>query len=181
MKKSILTLMLMVAMLPLMANAYEQLADGVYQDGSTLYISSGVSSLGNLQVNPTTIYCYATIPPACVSNTFLAYDAILHVPRSSMMSYFAAQYWNSFNNVIADAVEPQSVLLNYSSAEIELGEQLSLSFSIYPDNATPYIVEWFSTDNSVATVTNGIIETVSLGECDISATCLDMSYKCHSA
>lgn len=82
MKKSILSLILMVAMLPLMANAYEQLADGVYKDGSTLYIGSGVTSLGNLQVNPTTIYCYTTIPPACSANTFTGYGAELHVPST---------------------------------------------------------------------------------------------------
>lgn len=179
MKKSILTLMLMVAMLPKMANAYEQLADGVYQDGSTLYISSGVTSLGNLQVNPTTIYCYATIPPACVSNTFTGYGAILHVPTEAMVNYFSAQYWYNFNNVIADAIEPQSVSLSHSSAEIELGEQLSLSFSIDPVNATPYKVDWSSTNNSVAIVSEGLIETISLGECDIIATCFDREAICH--
>lgn len=95
MKKSLqsLVLLLMALLVPMTATAaYDQLADGVYMNGSTLYISSGVTSLGSLQVNPSVIYCYATIPPACGANTFTGYGATLHVPTASMVNYFSAQY-----------------------------------------------------------------------------------------
>ncbi len=179
MKKSILTLMLMVAMLPLMANAFEQLADGVYQDGSTLYISSGVTSLGNLQVNPTTIYCYATIPPACSANTFTGYGAALHVPTSAMVNYFSAQYWYNFNNVMADAVEPTSLTLNHDSVTIVIGDQFHISASVIPTNYTPNTISWYSTNTSVATVAGGTVTTVSPGECDIFAHCATLQVICH--
>lgn len=179
MKKSILILMLMVAMLPLMANAYEQLADGVYQDGSTLYIGSGVTSLGNLQVNPTTIYCYATIPPACSVNTFTGYGAALHVPASAMVNYFSAQYWYNFTNLISDAVEPESLTLNKSSVDIVIGQQFSLNATVLPTNATPNTVIWSSSNTEVATVNGGIISTVAPGECDIFARCADKQAVCH--
>lgn len=180
MKKSILTLMLMVAMLPLMANTYEQLADGVYQDGSTLYISSSVTSLGDLQVNHSEIYCYATIPPACVSNTFTGYGATLHVPAAGMVSYFTTLYWYNFNNILSDAIEPQSVTLNTTEAELEIGQQLSLSATVAPGDATPNTVYWSSTNTSVATVSSdGTVTAVAIGECNILATCVDKVSVCH--
>ena len=180
MKKSILTLMLMVAMLPLMANAYEQLADGVYQDGSTLYIGSGVTSLGSLQVNSTTIYCYATIPPACSANTFTGYGAALHVPTSAMVNYFTAQYWYNFNNIFADAVEPQSVTISDTEVLVELDKQLSLSATVSPSYATPTTVNWASTNTAVATVSaSGMVTAVGIGECYIHATCVNKLAICH--
>ena len=169
----------MVAMLPLMANAYEQLADGVYQDGSTLYISSGVTSLGNLQVNPTTIYCYATIPPACSANTFTGYGAALHVPISAMVNYFSAQYWYNFTNVIADAVEPTSLTLSNESVTIVIGDQFHISANVIPTNYTPNTVSWYSTNTAVATVSGGIVTTVAPGECDIIANCATLQAICH--
>lgn len=179
MKKSILTLMLMVTMLPLMANAFEQLADGVYQDGSTLYISSGVTSLGNLQVNPTSIYCYAMIPPACSANTFTSYRAALHVPTSAMVNYFSAQYWYNFSNLTADAVEPESLTLNQSSIDIVIGQQYNLNVTVLPSNATPHVVVWSSSDTNVATVNGGTITTIAPGECDIIARCANKLAICH--
>jgi formylglycine-generating enzyme required for sulfatase activity len=181
MKKSIISLLLMVAMLPLMANAeYVQLADGVYQDGTTLYICSGVTSLGDLQVNPSEIYCYATIPPACMSNTFTGYSATLHVPAAGMVSYFTTLYWYNFNNILSDAIEPLSVTMSTAEAELEIGQQLSLSAMVSPGNATPNTVYWSTTDASVATVSSdGTVTAVANGECDILATCVDKAAACH--
>ena len=168
MKKSILTLILMVAMLPLMANSFEQLADGVYQDGSTLYISSSVTSLDNLQVNPS------------VSNTFTGYGATLHVPAAGMVSYFTTFYWYNFNNILSDAIEPLSVTTNTDEAELEIGQHLSLSATVVPSNATPNTVYWSSTNTSVATVSSGgTVTAVAVGECEIWATCIDKISVCH--
>ena len=183
MKKSLLTLVLLLLalMVPMTATAaYDQLAEGVYLDGTTLYITSGVTSLGDLQVDPNEIYCYATIPPACVSNTFSGYGATLHVPAAGMVSYFTALYWYNFNNILSDAIEPLSVTMNTSDAELEIGQQLSLSASVAPSDATPKIVYWSSTDPSVATVSNGgTVTAVAEGECDIFATCVDKVAACH--
>ena len=176
-----LVLLLIALMVPTTATAaYEQLADGVYQDGSTLYISSSVTSLGDLQVNPSEIYCYATIPPACKSNTFTGYDATLHVPAAGMVSYFTTLYWYNFNNILSDAIEPLSVTINTADAELEIGQQLSLSATVDPGDATPKTVYWSSTDASVATVSGcGTVTALATGECDILATCVDKVAVCH--
>ena len=176
-----LVLLLMVFMVPVTATGtYDQLADGVYLDGTKLYITSSVTSLGDLQINSSEIYCYATIPPTCLSNTFSGYGAILHVPASGMVSYFTALYWYNFNNILSDAIEPLSVSMNTTEAEVEIGQQLSLSASVAPSDATPKTVYWSSTDESVATVsTGGIVTAVAVGECDILVTCVDKVAVCN--
>ena len=181
MKKSLqsIVLLLLMTLLPMTANGYEQLADGVYCDGSTLYIGSNVTSLGPLQANPSVIYCYATIPPACVSNTFESYNATLHVPTAAMVNYFTAQYWYNFTNVQADAVEPLEMIISQTSAQVEKGKQFSLSASIIPSDAIPNTVSWYSTDTTVATVNGGKVTAVNLGECDIIAWCADKQAVCH--
>ena len=106
MKKSFqsLVLLLLALMVPMTAVAsYEQLADGVYQDGSTLYITSGVTSLGDLQINPSVVYSFAAVPPTCVNNTFTGYGATLHMPATSYGAYFVADYWGNFANMYNDA------------------------------------------------------------------------------
>ena len=159
---------------------YVKLADGVYLDGTTLYICNGVTSLGGLQINPSEIYCYAAIPPSCLANTFTGYDATLHVPAASMVSYFTALYWYNFNNILSDAIEPLSVTMNSTEAEVGIGQQLSLSATVTPVDATPKTVYWSSTDPSVATVSSGgTVTAVAAGECDIFARCIDKVAVCH--
>lgn len=159
---------------------YVKLADGVYLDGTTLYICNGVTSLGDFQVDPSEIYCYAAIPPACMANTFTGYDATLHVPAASMVSYFTALYWYNFNNILSDAIEPLSVTMNITDAEVGIGQQLSISATVAPGDATPKTVYWSSTDTSVAKVSSGgTVTAVAVGECDILATCVDKVAVCH--
>lgn len=157
------------------------LDDGVYWDGdgSTLYIGSGVSSLGNFQVNPSVIYSYATVPPACVANTFTAYGATLHVPTSGMVNYFSAQYWYGFANLVADAVEPESVTLSKESIQVEEGKQQYLSATVLPATATPNTIIWSSTNTAVATVADGMVTATTPGECDIIAWCAGRQAVCH--
>ncbi len=160
---------------------YVKLADGVYLDGTTLYICNGVTSLGGLQINPSEIYCYAAIPPSCLANTFTGYDATLHVPAASMVSYFTALYWYNFNNILSDAIEPLSVTMNTTDAEVEIGQQMSLSATVAPSDATPKTVYWSSSDPSIATVSSGgTVTAVTAGECDIFARCIDKVAVCHA-
>ena len=181
MKKALQSLiLLLVALLPLSASAdYVQLADGVYRDGSTLYITSSVTALGPLQVNPSVVYSFAAVPPACVENTFTSYGATLHMPATSYGAYFVADYWGNFANMYNDAVEPTGVTISKTEAQVEIGKQLSLTASVTPSNATPSTVRWSTTDAAVATVSNGVVNANGVGECDIVATCIDKQAICH--
>ena len=166
-------------LLPITVTAYNQLKDGVYQDGSTLYITSEVTSVEGLNLNPSIIYSFGMTPPICDENSFVGYSAILHVPASAMTAYFVAPYWCNFANTVSDAVEPQSLTLTQDTIEIELNNQASISGSISPINAFPNLVMWSSSDLTVATVIGGNITPIAIGECDIIASCLGLQSICH--
>ena len=180
MKKSLQYLVLLLALLPVTAGAeYVQLEDGVYRDGSTLYITSGVTTLGPLQVNPSEIYTFAAAPPSCVENTFMGYDATLHMPATSYGAYFISDYWGNFANMYNNAVEPTVVTISTEEEELIVGNIINLTATVVPSNASLRTVVWTSTNSQVASVSGGIVTALALGECDIVASCLDKQAVCH--
>lgn len=144
-----------------------------------LYVMSSVTGIEGLQVNPTTVYSYATVPSTCNDNTFTGYDGELHIPASSLASYFTAPYWSNFINITGDAVEPTGISLYKDSIEVLAGNQLNLNATVSPSNATPKNLIWTTSDGQIATVTNGVITGIKAGECDIKAYLLDKSVTCH--
>ena len=182
MKKLLQSLALLLVALTVPAVAFAapvQVADGVYRDGSTLYIGSGVTSLGALNLNPSVIYCFATVPPVCVSNTFTGYGATLHIPAASYGAYFINEYWGNFGNMYNDAVEPTGVTLSSPEANMTAGETMTLTANVAPSNASLRTVTWSSSNSSVATVSGGVVTALASGECDITATCLGLQAVCH--
>ena len=181
MKKALQSLILLLAaLLPQTASAdYVQLADGVYRDGSTLYITSGVTALGPLQVNPSVVYSFAAVPPSCVENTFTGYGATLHMPATSYGAYFVADYWGNFANMYNDAVEPTGVTISSAEVELIVGNVINLTATVLPNNASLRTVVWSSTNPQVATASGGQVTALAAGECDIVATCLDKQAVCH--
>ena len=144
-----------------------------------LYVMSTVTGIKGLQVNPTTIYSYSNVPSTCNDKTFTGYDGALHVPASSLAAYFTAPYWSNFINIVEDAVEPTGIKLNNDSVEVLVGNQLSLNATITPLNAVPRDVIWTTSEESIATVTDGAITAIKAGECDIKAYLLDKTAICH--
>ena len=181
MKRALQSLILLLAvLLPQSASAdFVQLADGVYRDGSTLYITSGVTALGPLQVNPSVVYSFAATPPACVDNTFTGYGATLHMPATSYGAYFVANYWGNFGNMYNDAVEPTDVTVSIDETELIVGNVINLTAAVSPNNASLRTVAWSSTNTAVATVSGGMVTALAAGECDIVASCLDKQAVCH--
>ena len=176
-----LVLLLMVLLVPSATTAaYVQLADGVYQVDSTLYVTSSVTTLGPLQVNPSVVYSFATVPPACVESTFTGYGATLHMPAASYGAYFVADYWGNFANMYNDAVEPTSVTMSDDEVELIVGNVINLTANVLPNNASLRSVVWSSTNTAVAGVNgSGMVTALAAGECDIVATCLDKQAVCH--
>ena len=145
-----------------------------------LDISSGLTTLSGLKVNPREVYCYAKVPPTCDENTFTDYTGTLHVPESSLAAYFTAPYWCNFANIVGDAVELSDLTLNKDSVELLVDEQLTLNATIQPANASIDSIIWESSNPSVATVSNdGVVTARRKGECDITVTVLDKRATCH--
>jgi uncharacterized protein YjdB len=76
-------------------------------------------------------------------------------------------------------IKPESVTLNHVNEQMNVGEQLTLTATVYPSNVTNPTVTWTSTNRAVATVTNGVVKAIGVGECDIIATCQDKQATCH--
>ena len=67
----------------------------------------------------------------------------------------------------------KSVSLNESTLEIGLGENSTLTATVIPHNAVDKSVIWESSDTDVATVENGVITAVGVGETTIKVTTVD--------
>lgn len=101
------------------------------------------------------------------------------MPATSLAAYFTAPYWSNFANIIGDAVEVTGISIDNENAELQLGEQLQLTATVTPLNASIRNVLWQSTDETVATVEDGKVTAVGYGECDIIASCFGMRVVCH--
>lgn len=132
-------------------------------------IGSGITSLSDIMIDSTTttINCYAVDPPSCQYEcTFVCYDAELHIPSTSTVAYFTADYWSNFNNLINDLTE--KVTLDQTEANLIQWETLALSTTaIIGGNK----VVWSTSNPNVAIVDdNGVVTAIGEGECDIFAT-----------
>ena len=76
-------------------------------------------------------------------------------------------------------VLPESVTLDHSNEQMHVGDQLTLTATVSPSNVTNPKITWSTTNRSVATVTNGLVKAIGIGECDIIATCQDKQATCH--
>ncbi len=73
-----------------------------------------------------------------------------------------------------------SIILNKTNATLHKGETITLLANVNPYNVYDPNVTWTSTDESVATVEDGVVTAVGGGECDIVATTHNgLTAKCH--
>lgn len=158
--------------------------EGEWQGGaincttSELFIDSRITSLKGTLIKPSYVYSYATYPPICDENTFTNYSGTLHVPATSLAAYFTASYWCNFTNISGDAVEP-ILNLNEDNVEVQIGSQFQLTATFNQSNAYPNDISWKSTNSSIATVNNGTVTAIGIGECEIIAQCLYREAICH--
>ena len=82
-------------------------------------------------------------------------------------------------SVSVTAIAPENLVLNQSAVIMSTGEQITLRATVYPESATNTTVTWRSTATSVATVNNGVVKAIGVGECDIIATCQNLQATCH--
>lgn len=69
----------------------------------------------------------------------------------------------------------EAIELNYSSASVEIGQSITLAADVSPYYATDKTVTWASSDETVATVDDGVVTTLKVGTTNITATANDGS------
>ena len=76
-------------------------------------------------------------------------------------------------------VEPISVTLDQTELTLEQTDQVTLTATVTPESSSGISVTWSSTDESIATVENGVVTAIGVGECDIIASYFDKHAVCH--
>lgn len=66
--------------------------------------------------------------------------------------------------------QAKSITLNTDNVAVKVGETASLSFTIDPENTKNKNVTWATSNESIATVNNGLIVGVNEGDCTITVT-----------
>ena len=80
--------------------------------------------------------------------------------------------------VKAKTVAVEKVTLDKTSAELTVGDTATLKASVTPDNATDKTVTWTSSDDSVASVKDGVVTAVKAGTATITAKSGDKTATC---
>ena len=68
-------------------------------------------------------------------------------------------------------VDATGISLNKTEETVELGESVALYADIFPSNATYRDITWTSSDDSIASVEEGVVSTKGVGTATITATC----------
>ena len=130
----------------------------------------------------TSVTCMAKTPPSMASiYCFSTYSTTtLYVPRGTLDAYKSASYWYKFSKIY-EVDENGNILitglsLNVTDWIMKVDETLTLSATVVPDVAYNRVVQWSSSDNSVATVdSNGQVTATGVGTAIITATTTDGS------
>ena len=72
-------------------------------------------------------------------------------------------------DVYTTEILPSGIKLNITNKSINVGETVNLKATISPSNATNKSVTWTSSDNSIATVENGVVKAKKAGKVTITA------------
>ena len=75
--------------------------------------------------------------------------------------------------VTVEPTKVTSITLSQNTASLHVGESVTLTATVKPDDATDKTVTWKSSNDAVATVDNGKVTAVALGEATITATTAD--------
>ena len=147
---------------------------------SFVTIGSSVTSIGEGAFSECTnlkrVYSLNPVPPVIKEYTFSFYDADLFVPQGCLSAYKSAKVWSKFSNIkeFQVTVKAESISLNKQSANLMIGETLSLTAKVLPENASTKTVVWSSNNPDVASVNDeGLVTALTTGTAIISATTTD--------
>ena len=110
---------------------------------------------------------------ATVSN-----GVIIAVKEGTAIIMATAENVTAMCAVTVLANEVTGITLDITSASLKVNENITLTATVKPDNATDKTVTWSSSDESVATVSNGVVVSHKIGKATISAKAGDKTATC---
>lgn len=144
---------------------------------TSITIPISVTSIGQKAfencTNISEFHCEAQTPPAANANTFsnVPTSATLYIPGGSLSAYRSAPGWNQFTNIVEEnLVNTTGVSLNATTLNIMKKTEAYLRATVSPSNASYKTVTWSSSDNTIATVTNGVVYGKKPGNATITCT-----------
>ena len=147
---------------------------------SLITIGNSVSKIGERAFKSCTglkkVCSLNSVPPVIYESTFSFYDADLFVPQGCLSAYKSAKGWSNFSNIkeIQETIKAESISLNEHSANLMIGDTLSLTAKVLPENVSTKTVAWSSSNPDVASVNDeGLVTALTTGTAIISATTTD--------
>lgn len=150
-------------------------------------LGTGVKKIGSMAFQTSKgfdLYCYAVNPPEIEGYAFnfssvilgytgTSYEGHVYVPAESLEKYQNASGWSALRLAAMPStdVPVESIALDQASFVGAPGSTVQLTATVLPEDATDKTVDWFSDDESVATVDeNGLVTLVAVGEATITAS-----------
>lgn len=139
-------------------------------------IPANVTTIGAAAFKNSAALEQITLP---ASLTSVADDAFSGCAEDAVFTVFVGTYaeqWANAHGYATNVIVPvEALTLSEESVAINKGKTLTLEAVVGPENATSKAVEWLSSDENVATVKNGKIQTKATGPCDITCRATDSS------
>ena len=95
-------------------------------------------------------------------------EAIINVRVNNQFDSNIKVYVTNEQNGAEIIKLPETVNFDTNVLKLNIGETKNVGYTLKPDNAIDKFLTWVSSDQTVATVTNGIIYAVGKGNCDIT-------------
>ena len=80
--------------------------------------------------------------------------------------------------ITVKSIPVTSVTLDKTSASLKVKETVTLTATVKPDDATDKTVTWTSSNENVATVTDGVVTAINIGTATVSAKAGDITAVC---
>lgn len=164
-------------------NSVTSIGVGVFEGCTRLTsvtIGNSLTSIGEGAFSECTdlkkVYSLNSVPPVINENTFSFYDTDLFVPQGCLSAYKSAKGWSNFSKIkeFQVTVKAESISLNEHSANLMIGDTLSLTAKVLPENVSTKTVAWSSNNPDVASVNDeGLVTALTTGTAIISATTTD--------
>ena len=151
---------------------------------TSVTIGNSVTSIGkgafDVCSSLTSVYCKPTTTPAGGQYMFdqSASGRMIYVPYKAVDAYKSAENWSRYASDIVGydfetgevvEIDVTSVTLNKTTASLKAGETVTLTATVNPSDATDKTVTWTTSDQTVATVSNGVVTAKKVGTATITA------------